>query len=519
MSAKDGTGTGTKPKKTAARDSGVGGVEREETPQEKAVRLEREARRAAAEAERARAQATAGEIEVLEEEAQEGAGAGAGGEERRRAEEDARRREERRRAEQAQRRAQAGAQRGAQEGAVGGGDRRAPPPPAGGNNPPNEDRQERRMANGATINANQLAILGDFKGEEDEDIEIFIGKVELLVQSFNWTPEITASMVQTRLKGNAATWLHSQTKRRNPELRTWYRVQEEGGVAVQVGGMRELLRVRFKEALNERGAVDAVMDLKQKKNETVDEFHDRVSLAIDRKNFLYTEAEKATAEYQRKLAQDIYTFFAAGLHEDIAQQALGGPTPPTDEEGLLRAARNAELERKKNKKPKYLSALDTEEAEAATTAEQPTQVELSALQAEIEELRKQLTGGGRKWRCFICDGPHLQYDCPQRQRRQQQRDVDAYERKRSTSKYKTSSTSSSTRKTTSNKKKKRDPRQARVRIGGRVRRVFILDEESDEEEDIDQADIGADDDGDESDDDGIETIEISPEDWRWIPNA
>ena len=56
-----------------------------------------------------------------------------------------------------------------------------------------------------------------------------------------------------------------------------------------------------------------------------------------------------------------------------------------------------------------------------------------------------------------------------------------------------------------------------MRIGGRVRRVFILDEESDEEEDIDQADIGADD--DESDDDGIETIEISPEDWRWIPNA
>ena len=371
------------------------------------------------------------------------------------------------------------------------------------------------MANGATINANQLNILGEYKGEENEDIEIFISKVELLVRSFNWTPDVTASMVQTRLKGNAATWLQAQYRRRNPDLNVWYRVREaaEGQVAEQYGGLRDLLKVRFKEALNERGAVDAVIDLKQKRGETVDEFHDRVSLAIDRKNFTYTEQEKRTADYLRRLSQDIYTFFAAGLTEEIAQQALGGPTPPTTEEGLLQAARNAEQERKKNKKPKYLAAMVEAAAEEPSTegacAVQPEGPKLAELAAEIAALRRAIGSKkpGPPYLCYSCGSPkHFSRECPERP--ENQRNVEAT--RTSARRF-----PASKKKTPPKKKGKGGYFTTRAKIGGRVRRVYVLDESEEEEDEDDEDDV----EDEEEDDEGLEELEISSADWKWLPNA
>ncbi len=49
------------------------------------------------------------------------------------------------------------------------------------------------------------------------------------------------------------------------------------------------------------------------------------------------------------MKDDIYTFFAAGLYEDIRHQIMGAPTPPVTLDTLLNASGNAELERKKAK--------------------------------------------------------------------------------------------------------------------------------------------------------------------------
>ena len=79
---------------------------------------------------------------------------------------------------------------------------------------------------------------------------------------------------------------------------------------------------------------------------------------MDRKN--HHEADRTTAAYRIRLKNEIFAFFAAGLHDDLRIQALGGPAPPTTTDALLEACKNADLERKQMKKTKEISSLEGE---------------------------------------------------------------------------------------------------------------------------------------------------------------
>ena len=110
---------------------------------------------------------------------------------------------------------------------------------------------------------------------------------------------------------------------------------------------------------------------------------------MDRKNYRNTAASRLAPAYKEKLKIDTYTFFAAGLQEDIRRQALGGPTPPGTCELLLTAAGNAELEKRKaTAKPKYLSEISGE-PEGAAWGELSAAFQLSELRAEIAALKSQ----------------------------------------------------------------------------------------------------------------------------------
>ena len=259
----------------------------------------------------------------------------------------------------------------------------APIPPVGGPPPPppadedeDEDEDEEEEDNMARVNANQLQVLGTFSGEGDDDAEAYVAKVAQCATSFQWTPDVTKTMVELCLRGIAARWLRSLDKTVDPavDLNVWQTPDPAFGVApaLPVGappgvrefipgsGLRHQLLLRFKKVVSEGSAVEAVIDLKQRAGETVDDFFDRVVMAMDAKNHRATEAEKQDEAYRDRLRDDVFTFFAAGMNDEVRRQALGGPeaSRPTNAAALLIAARNSELERKKAKKPKFLSELD-----------------------------------------------------------------------------------------------------------------------------------------------------------------
>jgi hypothetical protein len=71
---------------------------------------------------------------------------------------------------------------------------------------------------------------------------------------------------------------------------------------------------------------------------------DRVTLAMDRKNFSYTRVGKGEDAYLQHFKQDIFTFFGAGLKEYVRSRTLGSAVPPRMGDTLLVAARSVEAE-------------------------------------------------------------------------------------------------------------------------------------------------------------------------------
>jgi predicted component of type VI protein secretion system len=196
---------------------------------------------------------------------------------------------------------------------------------------------------------------------------------------------------------------------------------------------------RFEEELNGRGAIEVIVDLKQRPNETIEKFFDRVTLSMDRKNYRATEEERETETYKKRLEDDTYTFFAAGMHEELRLQALGGVEPPATARELLRAARNADRERRRSKRPKFLAALDKSgdsgaryaavlsaeemarsqegQASADMAADHSNQQllhEIAELRTSLEAMRSKFGGKGRNTQivCWNCDTKgHMKHEC------------------------------------------------------------------------------------------------------------
>ena len=323
-------------------------------------------------------------------------------------------------------------------GAAGGGDGGRPPGPVaggqGGGDRENDVRQ-REAAVLRSVNANQLTVLGEFWGEGTEynDIESFCCNVARCMDAFGWTDSVTSQLVQTRLRGAAAVWLRSMIKTATDDmkLRYWSNQHFDArGRQLKMSGLRQLLLARFREEINGRGAIEAIADLRQRATETVDEFMYRVLLSMDRKNYRADEDKKNTEDYRQQLKDDTYTWFAAGLHEDIRMAALGGVDPPESLSDLLTTARNAERERKRARKPKFIAEMEEKNGgaqaaavsasgnqERGTTAE----LQLAELQAEIAAIKKQQqqqqSYAPSEVVCWICDRRgHISRFCTQRDR-------------------------------------------------------------------------------------------------------
>ena len=239
----------------------------------------------------------------------------------------------------------------------------------------------------------------------------WVRRVERLAQNFGWNQALLAASAKNKLGGSAATWLESQIVR-GQEMLAW-----QGPV-----GFRTLFLARFDRARGALAAVEAISDLNQKPNQSVREFYDAVTLAVDLKHFNIDEADKLEPNYQVMRDNDIYILFQAGLKAKIKELATAGADPPETAETLLEAAVRIEVTLNDTKTHKVgevkhdeTGSSDEDDVQGKTPEEQ-----IAALQRKLNKF----TNPQSKLKCFEKDcqsTEHLVANCPIRRAKIQAR--------------------------------------------------------------------------------------------------
>lgn len=240
------------------------------------------------------------------------------------------------------------------------------------------------------------------------EVELYIQHISRNQAQFGWDDTQTAAVVKNKLTKEAAAWLRSEELMLT-NLTTWPHI-------------RTGLRNRFKSQYSEIAAADMVRNLKQKEKETVNEFFDRVVMAVDMKNHTYSVAEKLEAEYKTHFLVDVYTFFSAGLKEDIRIKAMSGGTPPRTAADLRTAAANIEAQMNKEKpKVEVLEINHLVEQIEKIGVQEVAQV-VQQLQDDpyyVETMKRKKFGRdkdssnkGKTVTCYSCKKPgHYSYEC------------------------------------------------------------------------------------------------------------
>ena len=203
------------------------------------------------------------------------------------------------------------------------------------------------------VSGSQLNQLPEFDGSASKDVDIWIWNVERCARQFNWTDAMRCAAAQGRMTGAAAYWLHAK-QLAGINFNTW-----TDGVGDAQPNLKTALLARFKILINALVAADAVTNLDQKKTEAVSDFYDRVIVAVDRKNFSYTAAQKANDDYKEKMMADVFVFFHAGLLPYIKSRATSGTDQPITAPTLLSSAIQAELHFAKKGKPIPIEAVES----------------------------------------------------------------------------------------------------------------------------------------------------------------
>jgi hypothetical protein len=258
----------------------------------------------------------------------------------------------------------------------------------------------------APVNGSQLNAIKEFDGRTAEDAIVnWVEAMDAARASFTWADEVTAQIAKLRLTGTAAQWLKAEKMRGNL-YELW----------MGDDGLRQGLLNRFKVTDTAVVACEAIISLKQGTTETIDEFFDRVVIAVDKMNFAV--ANKNDANYRRQASSNVGTFFSAGLKESIRSRLMGqGVAIPADIDDLRSMVRKIEkqmeLERRQGKVFSIAELDNPDEKE-----EGELEGEINALSRRLEQLQKRRQQQGRGRRDFVCHyckkKGHFARDCFQK---------------------------------------------------------------------------------------------------------
>ena len=253
--------------------------------------------------------------------------------------------------------------------------------------------------------ASQITSIPEFWGKQTENVRLWVVQVERAARQYDWNDASTAAAAQSRMMGAAASWLQSELILGNDFL-------EFAGD----DGLREALLRRFAEQITQLSAIKALKEISQKQGETIDEFRDRLMVALDRKNYFKTDAEKRTAEYIRGLQSELFSFLGAGMLEELRTRTMGTPHPPTTAEELVLAARAVENEMTNSKTVKTSFAVDELKHEIEAVVKEVVKEQRKTFDKDRKSKRSTRQVSNQT-RCYRCQGwAHVAADCPNKEK-------------------------------------------------------------------------------------------------------
>ena len=273
----------------------------------------------------------------------------------------------------------------------------------------------------APMQGSVISQIPEYNGAFGSDAESYIKLIDRTKDQYSWSSKATAQMVRSKLTGAARLFVDNQEKALISGIDNW------DGLVAGGKNLRQMLLDKFAMPVSAVAATDAIDDLKQEQNETVDSFYERTRFAVDKLLFNVpkgSEDEKRT--YRMLFQTQVFIFFKAGLLTSYRAKIFSAAQTqiPITAEALLEAARNAEREMNAGKKilsPKNLCLMEYGNPDQITdktsiSAETPgsgpesntvsssSSLEMEGIKSQIAELQRQFRGnrgrgrGGRRGR-------------------------------------------------------------------------------------------------------------------------
>ena len=277
------------------------------------------------------------------------------------------------------------------------------------------EEEEQNMA----VQANQLNSIEALTGESGDEAERFIATMVRAAQLFGWDDATTCNIALAKMSKKAQDWIRAE-QAIGRTYTSWVGVAANANAVPPVAAapsLKAALQQRFGEARTVGTAVAAMANLKQKHDETVSGFYDRVRLAVEKKNYNVADANRDDA-YRAQMREDIRTFLICGLRKEYQERVLGVANPPETLEEIMEVIQVAEKEYQTQ--IRAISALQEGETPIKSEEHEDGASSINAISAGTGRGRGgYMTGRGRGFggqnqpiRCYYCNNlGHIAREC------------------------------------------------------------------------------------------------------------
>ena len=263
---------------------------------------------------------------------------------------------------------------------------------------------------------NEIMNIPLYSGSKKEDPEIWLDCVDNAQSTFNWTPEGKIGAATLRLSGSALLWLRAQ--------RTGNVIYGHGEGKKDYAQFKRDFLARFRPLDDPLRSTEAMKDLHMMDGETINEFKDRVMIAIEKKNYTYDD--KTTDAYKTVRDMDAYRSITIGMTGQLRRCLMSGSDPPKELETLMKQAVQAEAALRKTAAIPGMAGImevtgeqdpDPQPAEGNGSES----ADAAGVNGSVQEMINELAKIKKQFQCYGCkEYGHLRRDCPNVNKQQPQ---------------------------------------------------------------------------------------------------
>ena len=241
----------------------------------------------------------------------------------------------------------------------------------------------------------------------------FAGVTERRSSSWSGYPSLAATL---RLSGSALLWLRAQ--------RTGNVIYGHGEGKKDYAQFKRDFLARFRPLDDPLRSTEAMKDLHMMDGETINEFKDRVMIAIEKKNYTYDD--KTTDAYKTVRDTDAYRSITIGMTGQLRRCLMSGSDPPKELETLMKQAVQAEAALRKTAAIPGMAGImevtgeqdpDPQPAEGNGSES----ADAAGVNGSVQEMINELAKIKKQFQCYGCkEYGHLRRDCPNVNKQQPQ---------------------------------------------------------------------------------------------------